>query len=212
MGRIDFSFDPEGHVYKLNGEVIPSCSEILREAGAVDYSHVPGAVLDRAADFGTKVHRLLELEDKGILDQATVDPLIAPVLEAWRKFKADQKVEFFQDWIERPTFHGLFRYGVTPDRVGLVDRKPVCIEIKTTSTITNAVALQTVAQKMAYEDITKKAVVKRMAVQLKQDGRYKVYEFKEPGDQFVWIGAVNLWWWKKKNNQLKGGDHENGNG
>ena len=41
------------HVYRLDGMVIPSVTSILREAGVIDYTMIPQAVLQAAARRGT---------------------------------------------------------------------------------------------------------------------------------------------------------------
>ena len=62
MGKLIF-YDKE-HEYELNGEIVPSVSELSRFASREIYGDVNQYILDNAADRGTKVHKQCELLDK----------------------------------------------------------------------------------------------------------------------------------------------------
>jgi hypothetical protein len=57
------------------------------------------------------------LDDQGILDESSVDPAVAPHLEAWRKFRRESG--FSPKAIEQIVQHPTYRYCGTIDRDGI---------------------------------------------------------------------------------------------
>jgi len=66
-------FDPEAHVYRLDGVAVPSVTQVLRQTGYVTLEGVPEGVLEEARARGRRVHRALHFLLEGDLDLATVD-------------------------------------------------------------------------------------------------------------------------------------------
>lgn len=56
----DFTFDERFHVYRLNGEIIPSVTKIIRTVADRDLSHIPPDVLKKAAERGKAIHKEVE--------------------------------------------------------------------------------------------------------------------------------------------------------
>lgn len=82
-------FREEDHSYHLDGERLPSVSKIKEPL--TDFSMVDPVVLQRAADFGTAVHSMVELHLNGTLDLGSLDDALFPVLGAWESFLAEVK-------------------------------------------------------------------------------------------------------------------------
>ena len=57
-------FFEKDHIYELNGEQLPSVSELTRFISREVYGDVAQFRLDNAAERGTKVHKLTEALDK----------------------------------------------------------------------------------------------------------------------------------------------------
>ena len=55
-----FIFDEQFHVYRLNGEIIPSVTKIIRAIAGKDLSHIPPEILKNAAERGTAIHKEIE--------------------------------------------------------------------------------------------------------------------------------------------------------
>ena len=82
-------FEPIEHKYSLvyqDGAIerIPSVSEIIEPL--VDYSMVDKATMARACEFGTNVHKSIELWLKGTLDIDKLDDGLKKPLEGFRKW------------------------------------------------------------------------------------------------------------------------------
>lgn len=56
----EFIFDERFHVYRLNGEIIPSVTKIIRTIAGKDSSHIPPDILQKAAARGTAIHKEIE--------------------------------------------------------------------------------------------------------------------------------------------------------
>lgn len=63
-------FIEEGHIYKVDGVVTPSVSEIIRTVLFPDmYKGVPKRILNNKASFGTNVHNAIENNDPSDLNK-----------------------------------------------------------------------------------------------------------------------------------------------
>lgn len=118
---IDLVFDPKDHIYKLNGVVIPSVSQVMQRVGISDFSKVPANVLERARLFGTAVHRACELFDRGNLDERSLDSNLWPYLDGWVNFKKDFSLEFIE--IEKSIASTIYRVAGTPDRIAKSEKR-----------------------------------------------------------------------------------------
>lgn len=58
-------FIEDGHIYLYEGVTVPSVSEIVRFE-LDEYKDVPQWILDRAAEYGTKVHEMVESIESGL--------------------------------------------------------------------------------------------------------------------------------------------------
>lgn len=183
------TFDSHSHTYRYNGQVVPGVTTILNPL--TDFSHVPPQVLAAASEFGTAVHLACELDDLGELDVAQLDPALAPYLEGWRRFSAEHTVKW--SLIEERVYHPTFRYAGTLDRFGLVDRINTVLDIKSSVALYPAVGPQLAAYEKALPP--EFTAVKRMAVQLKDDGTYTAKEYTNPSDWPLFCSLLTVRNW-----------------
>ncbi|HAR44666.1 MAG TPA: hypothetical protein DCS05_00430 [Nitrospiraceae bacterium] len=83
------TFDPEKHRYFLDGEPLPSVSQV--KESLTDFSMVDPQVLRAAADFGTAVHKMVELYLAETLDFSALDENLYGPLEALERWLAEVK-------------------------------------------------------------------------------------------------------------------------
>ena len=62
MARLVFT--EENHEYEVDGQIVPSVSEICRFISREIYSDAPQFQLERAADRGTRIHKITESLDR----------------------------------------------------------------------------------------------------------------------------------------------------
>lgn len=188
----NIAFDAQTHTYTLDGEVIPSVTQILEQAGLVDFSKVDQEVLRRSRDFGTAVHYACELDDKGTLDEEDLDDPLRPFLAGWRKFKED--FHFKIEAVEEVVFSAKLKYAGKLDRRGIINKRRSIVDIKTSDEIYPANPLQLSGYEEAYneEKATKDKSLDRYIVNLLSDGTYKLMPCKDTRDRLFFLSAVNI--------------------
>ena len=168
-------FQEKGHKYFLDGEEIPSVSEITRFLSREVYGEIDSITLSRAAEKGTAIHKLTETLDREGSVECN-DPDYAGYLEAYVKFHQEHEVKW--QLIEQP-IHMELDYAGTIDRYGLVDGIPCIVDIKTSRSVGKIhQVIYTAAQnmyRMALEDMGW-IVSKLYILQLKPDGNYKLIQ------------------------------------
>ena len=162
-------FFDEGHKYTIDGEELPSVSELTRFISREIYGDVGQFNLDRAADRGTAVHKATELLDK--YGTAEIDEDIAPYLQAYIAFRKEHKCEWQK--IEYATHHPENLYAGTLDRVGTIDGKLVVLDIKTGSTVQKPLYT---AQLNLYRKMLPDPIEQLVILHLKKDGTYNLID------------------------------------
>lgn len=178
------TFDEEKHEYRWAGQVVPSVTQIL--APIIDLSRIPADALEVARQKGRAIHKTVELDVAGKLDEDELPEWLIPVLANWRKFVHDAGVTVLAS--ERQVYHPMYRYAGTFDL--LVDMRHAAttamIDIKRSFIAGQATGLQTAAYLEAYANSfemgspSKKARrSKRFALRLNESGPYQLEEFTD---------------------------------
>jgi hypothetical protein len=182
----DLSFDRETHVYSLGDKVLPSVTEILRGAGIVDDRWWTAA----GAWRGSAVHLACWYDDQNDLDESQLDPALRGYVDAYRKFKAD--TSFVPTDIETPLYNDLLGYAGTPDRIGKLDNKRLCLPDLKSGASSKVTRYQTVAYVACLPSPRK---YERMEVRLQPNGKYflQVYGPKDfEGDFRKWQAIIEV--------------------
>lgn len=169
MARL-LTFEPEGHTYELDGEELPSVSELTRFISREIYADVAQFTLDQAAERGTNVHRATEALDK--FGDCEVSDDILPYVEAYVAFRGEHECEWQK--IEWASYDPERKFAGTLDRVGMVDGHLTVLDVKTTYTIHKP---SVTAQLSLYRMICNANGIepeKLAVLQLKKDGTYKL--------------------------------------
>ena len=56
----ELEYFEDGHIYLVDGVVVPSITQLLKVRFSNKYNHVDKATLERASEAGTKVHEVIE--------------------------------------------------------------------------------------------------------------------------------------------------------
>lgn len=180
---MNLTFDPATHIYKVNGEVWPSVTQILKDMGFIDDRWFN----EYARERGSLAHLIIKWDCQGVLDEDTVDPILRPYLDAWRLFVDD--TGFVSGSVETPLYDPIRRFAGTPDNVGELYEVPAEIDYKT-----GAISPVTGLQLAGYELLTGKRL-KRYGLQLMNTGKYKLTPFRDRNDRHVFLSALACWWW-----------------
>ncbi len=166
-------FFDEGHRYTLDGQELPSVSELCRFLSREIYGDVAQWRLDHAADRGSRVHKLCEVLD--LYGKADVPDDLLPYLQAYLQFRREHTVTWSK--VEYATHHPADRYAGTIDRYGAVDGRPTCLDIKTSHTVQKVLAR---AQLNLYRRMLEAEglpVDSLQILHLKPDGGYRLIPF-----------------------------------
>lgn len=181
--------DEATHIYTVEARQLISSTQILHRAGIVDDRFYT----EYGRDRGSLVHTTLEYEDRGELDEATLDPRLRPYLDAYRQFKHEAGVEAW-DGIELRLADLTKGYAGTIDRLGafgLLDFK--------SGTPEPWIRLQLALYAMLAEAnglIPSARRVKRWGLFLRSDGTYRLEPYTDPQDFAVADAARIVAQWR----------------
>lgn len=184
------TFDPITHTYTLDGQPVPSVTTILKDMGFIDTTWFT----DYGRHRGKLVHRIIHWHLTRELEEETVDDALMGYFEAWRRFESE--TGFVSTETEKPLASEIWRFAGTPDHIGYFqkrDGRDSVIDVKS-----GAVSPSTPLQLSGYE-ILHGHTLKRFGLQLKEDGRYSLKEFKDRQDAQIFKAALACWWFQKNN-------------
>lgn len=199
MANEQIVFDEASHTYRVNGRIYPGVTSIIQSVGLTpDFSKIPPEVLDYKRMLGTEVHKIIDLD---LLDNlGEYDPVLEPYVNAWRQFREDMKIRLIET--ETPFFSAKYGYCGKLDLLAEFNGKETGLfDFKTTSVISMmSVGPQLAAYDAGYREwkgMTKSKPYKRFAVQLKGNGKYKLYPCENPNDLNVFLYAVQIYHFKE---------------
>lgn len=181
-----FQFDEMNHLYWEDGKFVPSCTQVLKLAGLVDFSMVKPEVLKAKSILGTEVHSLTESWDLyGDIDPSWLTEENTGYFSAWKLFLKESGFVAEKQFIEYQTVAELFgfRYGVKIDRFGMMRGDKCLIEIKNSDTIQDSWQYQLAGQEMALTKRPRCGEIKRMTCRLRKNGTYRL---SNPYENHAW--------------------------
>lgn len=159
---------------------------ILKEAGLIDLAFLT----DEGRDRGSGVHLAIKLLCNDDLAMDSLDPRVAPYVNAW--IRARDELQFEPMWIERHMTSDLGYHG-TPDFAGHYNGLFCIIDWKT-GAYQRYHGIQLAAYAGFYADQCR--FPKRYGLYLKSNRTYKLHEFKELTDYDAWRACLALHHWK----------------
>jgi hypothetical protein len=188
---LQLEFEKSTHVYRYGGKIVPSVTQVM--APLIDFSMVDPEILEAARQFGQHCHEACHLFDTGELVRDTLDPLLAPYVDAWGRFLDQSGAVVIAS--EQSLMHLQLGYAGTPDRVLDWGRFGVAIpDLKFTATVPKTVGVQTAAYAKAYASfhgLNKEPV--RVCIHLHGDGSYHVHRRQELSDWSYFLSCLNVW-------------------
>ena len=175
MLKIDF--DEEKHEYTIDGEKIPSVSEIISPLTAERYSELNPYMVRAAAERGKMIHEACEAIDYGL-----GLPELPPEAEGYVRAYLDFLRDYFPkwemvEWIVAYQKDGKPLYAGTVDRYGYIDGSKSVVDIKTYASLTAesmmTASLQTELYRLAIDSMAR---MKRYILHLKKDGNYRLVD------------------------------------
>lgn len=159
----DFIFDEATHAYTLGGIKLPSVTQIIKPL--YDFSAVDPAMLKRAGEFGTAVHKTIELYIFDNLDEDELDDNLYNPLLAFKSWQSDNyDIDLTSAIVETYGYHAKLKYAGTPD----IETESMVIDLKSrpVNMLTDPIQLA------AYDHMTGSGSRERYVLELKQDASY----------------------------------------
>lgn len=181
------TLDPETHTYELDGKRLPGVTAVLKAQGFIDAAWFT----EYGRDRGTKVHQAIEFYDAGDLDEDSLDPVLKPYLAAWKRFKEEAHVTIEASEVRLAS--EVYGFAGTIDKVATIGSTKAILDLKS-----GQVQPWTGIQLAAYHILLNEPTRKRYAVQLNNDGSYRLHEFKDRSDRAVFLAALTVHQWKRR--------------
>ncbi len=187
-------FKEEDHSYWLGVCQLPSVTKIIADCGL--YGDASAYFTDYSRNRGLYVHLAIKYHIDGTLDDSTIDPVILPYLNAWKKFEGD--TGFISEITEEPMASEAFSFAGTPDHIGKLNGFMACVDVKTGVTVFPAEQIQLAAYEILYGK-----PLKRVSLHLSNEGKYKITEHKDRQDRGIFLACLSLYHWKLNNLKRK---------
>lgn len=180
-------FFDEQHQYELNGEQVPSVSEISRFASREVYGTTDQYTLDNAASRGSAVHKSTEVLDKyGVVE---CDNYIEPYIRAYVQFRKDYGIKEYVA-IEKALASESMRFAGTIDRIFKIDETfAQKFKEQTKIDVSNLVG------KLAIIDLKSSSVVQKVLAKIQLNG----YELLAEENKFGDVGLLIILHLTKEN-------------
>ena len=199
----ELRFDPSNHTYWIGTKKLPGVTGILKVLGG--YEGIPERILRKAADRGTAVHKITELDDAGTLDYETLAEELFGYLMGWHRFKEEMRPEIFD--AEVADYHPQLLYAGTRDRRmiihGLKKPKMSILDIKSSYMLMPTTGPQTAGYKEIHNANASKdeQAHTRYGLRLGKDGTYELKEYKDMGDWNTFVSCLNCTRWIDQHNK-----------
>lgn len=178
------NFDEANHVYTeaATGIKVPSVTAIISAGLSLDYSNIDPWY----ADFGTAVHKAVELYCLDTLDESTLMEEIKPYLLAFKKFLAETDFEVIET--EQKLFNKELFVAGTADLFGFFGEKYSVVDIKS-GTKQKWHGVQTAAYACMKGG---SASIGRFCLYLNKKGGYKLEKYDDPRDLTFFKNLVGV--------------------
>lgn len=187
-------FDNSAHAYTINGNRVPSVTQVLQSLEMLD--GIPHSVLERARIRGQHVHKAMALLVRGVLDWHSLDAELVPYIEGGKRFLDESGITVIAS--ELPVGCARNRCAGTLDLLGEWRDSAALIDFKATATVPPTVGPQTAAYDRLYHGMFGGGRLrKRYCVQLMPND-YRVHPLTDPADWSVFQSALNIWHWRNK--------------
>ncbi len=171
--------------YVVNGERVPSVTEILAIAGMVDLSAIPPDALEHARQRGSDGHEWIESIAKGNVTAKDAGEELRPYLEAFEDFMSQSEFEI--ESTEEAILNERYRYAGTLDLRGKLNGKRYIIDCKLTAAVGPHVGCQLAGYAACFE-----VPHRRAALQLLPTGKFKIQTFQDIHDHHDFMSAVRV--------------------
>lgn len=213
--ELEFDLEPDDHRYTFNGKEVPATTRVLSLARP-SMENIPKKAVEIARSRGKAVHKAVELHAKDDLDRRELTREVKLRFDRYMRFLDFYKVEivklpvlnyfptfFGGAFAEVPMVHPLWQFGVMPDLgIVLVEGTLSTVEVKVTSTHSQATALQLASQVNTINYFMEKhgyKVEERYSLRLTSDAKPDVRRYRDSSDWATYLSFLNVYNWRRVN-------------
>lgn len=187
------TFDPEPHVYRVDGRKVPSVTQVL---GAVYGDLIWPWTNEFAMERGRLVHHALHLWIIGDLDPKTLSNYVAGYVAAGIRFLQESGFEIAQvggaPASENRMYSAIYDFAGTADIFGTLNRKLSVVDFKTGEPGW-ACGPQTMAYALMWQEMYGTVPRDRYGLHLHEDGTYQLVPYKDArNDQADFLAALRV--------------------
>lgn len=191
---MQLEFNADIHQYKLNGTVLPAVSHVLEPLK--DFTGIPAEALKHKRALAIELKKAVEKYIFGDLSLLDISAELTPYFNGFLEFMDD--TGFTVNKINERVYSKLYGYAGTLDLIGELNGNKVLVNTRIANTLDKSVGAQLEAYKIAYNDLNPKAKIKKtFALQFKQDGSYRLIEYKNKLDFEMFKSCLNIYNYKK---------------
>lgn len=174
-------FIEQEHLYLYNGMIIPSVSEILRFIFPNKYKDIPIEILQNKAEYGTKVHEIVEtLEKEQMFDIVVlkqeiegINYIVESSINQYLKLKKEYEIEMIE---QEQMVHYKNLYAGRFDMVAKIKNEKSLCDIKTTAELDE----EYLSWQLSFYELAKgQKYEKFYAIWLPKKGLGKIVEIKK---------------------------------
>ena len=205
----ELTFDEAAHVYRVDGRVVPSVTQILGRLSAEEYRFVDASGMEDAALLGKAVPKMIDLDLRGDLDVEALSEGLQVYYTAWQKFR---HLSGFQMVLsEDQVCSSKYGYAGTLDLAGWLNDRFVIIDAKRTAQVPRTAGPQMAAYLQALgesgrtfpvpgstELAARVANAERYALHLRADGTWRLVPFTDKSDLRVFLACKTLHDWSNQ--------------
>lgn len=165
----DYKFYEDTHTHTIGGVIVPGITTILKPL--TNYEHVPEHIMKAACQYGSAVHKAVELHCQDELDVDSLDSNLVPPLTGFVRWLVDYKLDKSDFIVELPMGDPSLMVACIPDII--VDGKLI-VEIKTRKCNPLTDSIQTVCQEHIWKKNggARTKEYERRVLTLNTDGTY----------------------------------------
>lgn len=192
------TFEEASHTYRVDGQIVPSVTQILHRLSAEAYRFVDKDLMEDAALLGTAAHKMIELDLRDDLDPDTLSDGLQVYYTAWQNFR--QLSGFRMVLSEQRVYSARYGYCGTLDLAGWLNGRFAIIDAKRTAQVPRTAGPQTAAYSLAlceqqpdlFEQPGSNPDADRFALHLRADGTWRLVPFTNKSDLRVFLACKTL--------------------
>ena len=141
---------------------------------------------------GKAIHKTIELDVRGDLDEDNLPEWLQPVLAQWRKFCSDTGFKVIDS--EKRLYHPTYDYAGTEDLFGELRSELAYVDVKRTFFAGKVTGLQLAAYQAAdVQSHPERKNASRYALRLNESQSYKLEPFTDKSDFQNFLVALNFY-------------------